>query len=277
MYFDKEIISSRNNQFIKWAASLSEKKNRNSSGYFMAEGIKLTCEALEAGLPVDYCIVSEDKKDRVFSSLSPFFNMESCKECKVVTVTASVFEKISTEKAPQGVISIIKHLDFFRDMDIIYKEDFFLKPDERAILLCSVRDPSNLGAVIRSSVAFGTDHIIMTDDCADIYNPKTIRSAMGSLFRVRATYIKSIQEFIDAATLNDRRVYAAELNDFAASLNEINIKSSDIIIIGNEGHGIPEEVSALCDGSIYIPISKKTESLNASVAAAIFMWEQSKN
>ena len=276
MYFEKEIITSRNNQFVKWASSLSEKKNRKESGYFLAEGVKLTKEALEAGLPVDYLIVSENKRASVLSAVSEFAEAEKYEKTKFVTVSEGVFEKISTEKAPQGVISVIKHLDFFRDMDIIYKEEFFLKPEEKAIFLFSLRDPSNLGAVIRSSVAFGIDHIILSDDCADIYSPKTVRSAMGSIYRVKVTTVKNVPSFIKAAQENSRRVFAAELSERAVSLHDVGLIGSDIVMIGNEGHGIDPEISALCDGSVYIPISKKTESLNASVAAAIFMWEQSK-
>ena len=276
MYFENEIITSRNNQFVKWAASLTDKKNRKVSGYFLAEGVKLTKEAFEAGLPIDYCVVSEGKKDAVLKSLGDIYKSEKYKNSKFITVSENVFEKISTEKAPQGVISIIKHLDFFRDMDIIYKEEFFLKPEEKAIFLFSLRDPSNLGAVIRSSVAFGIEHIVLSDDCADIYNPKTIRSAMGSLFRVRVTTVKNVPSFIKSAQHNSRRVFAAELTQTAVSLSDIHLRGNDIVIIGNEGHGIDGEISALCDNSVYIPISKKTESLNASVAAAIFMWEQSK-
>ena len=276
MYFEKEIITSRNNQFVKWASSLSEKKNRKENGYFLAEGVKLTKEALEASLPVDYLIVSENKKTAVLDAIGDFCNSEKYEKTKFVTVSEGVFEKISTEKAPQGVISVIKHLDFFRDMDIIYKEEFFLKPEEKAIFLFSLRDPSNLGAVIRSSVAFGIDRIIMSADCADIYSPKTVRSAMGSIFRVKVTTVGDVKSFISAAQHNSRRVFAAELSERAVSLHDINLSGSDIVMIGNEGHGIDPDVSAFCDGSVYIPISKKTESLNASVAAAIFMWEQSK-
>ena len=277
MNFDSEIITSRNNQLVKWVASLAEKKNRKESGYFLAEGVKLTKEAFEAELPVEYLIVSESKKTSVISFLGDVCLRDKYDKCRFITVSDSVFEKISTEKAPQGVISVIKHLDFFRDMDIIYKEEFFLKDEEKAIFLFSVRDPSNLGAVIRSSVAFGIDHIIISDDCADIYNPKTIRSAMGSIFRVNITTVKDVPAFIEAARFNNRRIFAAELTENAKSLSEIEMKKSDIVIIGNEGHGIDKEISVLCDNSIYIPISKKTESLNASVAAAIFMWEQSKS
>ena len=277
MQISNETISSRNNNFVKWAASLDDRKNRNSSGYFMAEGVKLTTEALEAGLPVEYIVVCETKSEAVLSKISDYLESENYDNCKIISVTESVFEKISTEKSPQGVISIIKHLDFFRKMDIIYKEEFFLAPDEKSVFLCSVRDPSNLGAVIRSSVAFGTEHIVLSADCADVYNPKTVRSAMGSLYRVKITTVNDVESFVAAAQASGRRVFAAELSDGARSLNDVGLLSSDIVMIGNEGHGIPAEISAICDGSVYIPISNKTESLNASVAAAIFMWEQNKN
>ncbi len=276
MYFDKEIITSRNNQFVKWVVSLSEKKGRRASEYFIAEGIKLTREAFCAGLQIDYCVVSEGKLDWFRHEMCSFLNDEKYAKCRIITVSESVFEKISTEKAPQGVISIIKYLDIFSDGAIIYKEEFFLRDDERAVFLCSVRDPSNLGSVIRSAVAFGTEHIVLSNDCADIYNPKTIRSAMGSLYRVKITVVDDTVEFIKAAQVNNRRVLAAELSSNARSLSDIVIDKRDIIIIGNEGHGIPEDISGICNGSVYIPISNKTESLNASVAAAIFMWEQSK-
>jgi TrmH family RNA methyltransferase len=196
--------------------------------------------------------------------------------CDVTVLADSVFEKISTENAPQGVISVIKHLDFFRQIDIIYKEEFSKNACGRSIVLCSVRDPGNLGSAIRSAVAFGVECIILSDDCADIYNPKTVRGAMGSLFRVKVVRVKDLLEYINAMHANGRKVYAAELSENSRSLSEIDLTVWDSIIIGNEGHGIPEDISRASDGGIYIPISSKTESLNASVAAAIFMWEQSK-
>ena len=108
------------------------------------------------------------------------------------------------------------------------------------------------------------------------HNPKTVRSAMGSLFRVKVTAVNDVASFVKAAQQSSRRIFAAELSEGAVSLNDIGLRSNDIVMIGNEGHGIDKNVSSICDGSVYIPISKKTESLNASVAAAIFMWEQNK-
>jgi len=276
MRIQREILSSRQNATVKWAASLADKKGREISHAFIAEGEKLTFEAAEAGLSVTHVLVREDRKEAMLDKLLSAFSGEKYKDTELIFVTCEVFQKISTEKAPQGVISIIKYLDFFKELDIIYKEDFFLSEGERAIALCSVRDPGNLGAVIRSSVAFGVDHVIMTADSADLYNPKTVRSAMGSLFRVKGTVVRDFTSFIAAAREAGRRVFAAELTDGAMPLSDISAGAGDIFIIGNEGHGIPTEISAACTGSVYIPISKKTESLNASVAAAVLMWEQSK-
>ena len=276
MKLNNEIITSRNNPMVKWAASLQDKKWRDREGCFIAEGVKLTIEAIEAGLPIHSIFIDEERKGKILPMVEKASLNKSNEDFTVYLLSSTAFEKISTEKAPQGVISVIKSLDFFYNIDIIYNEEFFLDENEKALALCSVRDPGNLGAVIRSAVAFGVDHIVLTSDCADIYNPKTVRSAMGSLFRTKITTIKDFSSFIKAAQHNDRRVFAAELTDSAKSLNEIGLEGRDVVIIGNEGHGIPSEISSLCNGSVYIPISKKTESLNASVAAAIFMWEQNK-
>ena len=271
-----EIITSRQNPLIKWVASLSDKKGRENERCFIAEGEKLCFEAAKSGLPVTHIFVSESKRNALIGKIQNAFSDDRYKNTRLIAVSDSAFEKISTEKAPQGVILVIKYLDFFRELDIIYKEDFFLSPGERAISLCSLRDPGNLGAVIRSSVAFGIEHIVLTSDSADLYNPKTVRSAMGSLFKIKATVVKDFKSFIRAAKECGRSVFAAELTDNAVALSTLAPAKTDVFVIGNEGHGIPSDVSAECTKSVYIPISEATESLNAAVAASILIWEQSK-
>ena len=276
MILRNEIITSRNNPVVKWASSLADKKGRGETKCFLAEGVKLTEEALAAALPVTHIFVQADKIDEVLEKYEKYLSGENYRNTEIIGVSASVLDKISTEKSPQGIISVIKYLDFFRNMDIIYKEEFFLSCDERAIALCSLRDPGNLGSVIRSAVAFGVEHIVISDDCADVYNPKVVRSAMGSLFKLKITIVKDFTSFISAAKESGRRVFAAELRENAKALSDVGLLRSDVVVIGNEGHGIPEELSNKCTASVYIPISERTESLNASVAAAVFMWEQSK-
>ncbi len=269
---DQTIIS-RNNETVKWAASLGVKKARDASRAFLAEGEKLTLEALETGLPVSHIFVLEAKKTFFLPKLLKYRENKKFEDTVLIFLSESAFSKISTETSPQGIISIIKYLDFFKDTDIIYKEDFLRFDCERLIFLSSVRDPGNLGAVIRSAAAFGIDHIILSADSADLYNPKTVRSAMGSLFRVKATYVKDTVSTVAELKKSDRRVFSAELRENAIPISEAKLSSKDVVIIGNEGHGVDPALSEASCGSVYIPISRNTESLNAAVAAAIFMWE----
>ena len=269
----RDIISSRTNPTVKWAASLADKKGRAESRAFIAEGEKLSFEALRRNLPVTHIFVREDRYEQLLPRISEY-DGSAYADCQVICLSEGAFSKISTEKAPQGIISVIKYLDFFCNMDIIYKEDFFIPSGERALSLYSLRDPGNLGAVIRSAVAFGVQHIVLSADSADIYNPKTVRAAMGTMFGVKISIVSDFESFVTAAKESGRRVFTAELRDGAKSIKEIGLTGDDIFVIGNEGHGIPTEISSVCTGSVYIPISEGAESLNASVAAAVFMWEQ---
>ena len=274
MKFAKDRITARKNPIVIRAASLADKKGREEHGVFMAEGVKLFIEATKARLPIESVLVEESKADIIFPILEKELSNEIYDKTVIYTLSEGCFEKISTEKAPQGVIVIIKHLDFFKSCTKIIEESFLKENKKTSIILSSMRDPGNLGAVIRSAVAFGVEQIILSDDCADIYNPKTVRSAMGSLFKVNILISDDLSRTVCALQKSERRVFAAELRENALSLNDIKLNKSDIMIIGNEGHGIPQELSAVCDGSVYIPISDKAESLNAAVAAAIFIREQ---
>ncbi len=270
----RDIISSRSNPTVKWASSLADKKGRAESKAFIAEGEKLSFEALRRGLPVTHIFIREDRSDALIPLILTYEGSALYSDCQVITLSEGAFSKISTEKSPQGIISVIKYLDFFCNMDIIYKEDFFIPRGERALSLYSLRDPGNLGAVIRSAAAFGVQHIVLSADSADIYNPKTVRAAMGTMFGVKVSIVSDFASFVTAAQENGRRVFTAELRDGAKSVKEIGLSTDDIFIIGNEGHGIDEKISSICTGSVYIPIADGVESLNASVAAAVFMWEQ---
>lgn len=265
-------ISSRQNPTVLWAASLAEKKYRERHEAFLVEGVKLVCEALSLGLPVTHIFVSESKKSAVFSVLEE----RGCLAClesealEVYTLSDACFEKISTEKAPQGIIAAVKYLDFFVRTDKINKDDV----GARALFLSSVRDPGNLGAIVRSAVAFGVDTLILSEDSADLYHPRVLRAAMGSLFRVRAITVQNERGAVEQLRALGRRVFAAELREHALPIHAIGVQGSDVFVIGNEGHGLSAALSAACDGSVYLPIVNGVESLNASVAASVLLWEQ---
>ena len=272
-----ESISSKNNPIVKWASSLSDKKGRDESGAFMVEGWKLSLEGIRSAYPLTHVFVREDISDSYLPLIEAELNASKKFDARVIILSDMAFEKISTEKAPQGVITVLKKLDFSNNADIIYKEDFLKEHKEKSILLSSLRDPSNIGAIIRTAAALGFDRVILSSDCADVFSPKALRSTMGGIFKLKISYVSSILEFVKYATDNGRNVYAAELTESAKPITDVNPSSSDFIIIGNEGHGIDPVVSSECTGSVYIPINPDVESLNASVAAAILMWEQSKN
>ena len=271
-----ETITSRKNQRIIYMTSLSDRKNREEHQVFFVDGIKLFLEAVDAGLPIREVYFDDARRDQILPLLEARISSEIYAEIDVYPLSSGCFEKISSEKSPQGIITVIKHLDFLKKCTIINSINDFVVPTERLILLYAMRDPGNIGAVIRSAVAFGADHIITTVDSADVYNPKALRAAMGSLFRVKVTSVEDMSKTVEELQASGRRIYAAELSENAKPFTEVCLATQDAVIIGNEGHGIPKELSAVCDGSVYIPISKATESLNASVAAAIFMWEQNK-
>lgn len=276
MIVKQDVIYSRNNPQIKWVYKLKDKKERENERCFFVEGEKLVFEAIEKCLPLTRVYVMKSKLGYFLPRLERKMQTNAYNNCEVFIVKDDVFQKISTENSPQGILSVIKYLDFFNNLDIINREKLIKCHGERSIILSSLRDPGNLGAVIRSSVGFGVDHIYVSSDCADVYNSKTVRGAMGTIFNVKISIVSNLVDLVNEFRQSGRHVYAAELREGARDLNEIDLCSSDVFVIGNEGHGIPEDVSEACDASVYIPIASNTESLNASVAAAVIMWEQSK-
>ena len=141
------------------------------------------------------------------------------------------------------------------------------------MLIEDIRDPGNLGTIMRSAAALGVETLVLCGECADIYSSKTLRGSMGALFRLKTVRARDGVSAINALRESGRRVFAAALTSEALSLDETELKSDDCIVIGNEGHGLSSDIIAACDGCVIIPMSAGTESLNAATAAAIFMWE----
>ena len=270
------IITSRKNQIVVDTAALFDKKYRDRAGLFLVEGEKLVLEAAARGLPVLRIFVAEGKLDAILPRLEAGYAGEKYKSTELFVLGDECFSKISSEKSPQGVIAVLKYLDFFKSSTIIYDEDIFSLRDHRMVMLYGVQDPGNLGAIIRSAVAFGTECLILSEGCADVYNTKTIRAAMGSIFSLRIFVVSDFASAIRAMQSLGRRVFAAELREGAMPLSEAMLSKQDCVLIGNEGHGIPPEISTMCDASVFLPISSGAESLNAAVAASIFLWEQGK-
>ena len=267
-----EIITSRQNKYVSLACSLDSRKGRDKARLFRVDGIKLFCEAVRHGVDISFVIVSEPSSEEIWSSARRLYGIEREDiSCRVLYVTRELFEKISSERAPEGIMCVCEYAeDIHRD---VVPDESGVAEDENILLLESVRDPSNIGAIIRSAAAFGVDRIIMSSDCADIYNPKALRSSMGTVFGLKIDRVLAIDCAIDYLRSCGREVYAATLGEYSVRLGESEIPPSACVLIGNEGHGLSEQSVSRCTGSIYIPMREGVESLNASVAASVLMWE----
>ena len=271
-------IASRNNPETVLAASLLTKKGREETGLFLAEGEKLFRESAkpENRAKIDRIYLSESSSATYLPLVTDLLGRSFTDTDSTVVFSDPAFEKITSEKSPQGIITVLKSIDFSKFYIKIEKKDFDELEGQKVLALAGVRDPGNLGAIIRSAVAFGFSKIFLSSDCVEVTNPKTVRAAMGGVFSVGFYTVSDFATFIKSAQDVERRVLAAELRAGAIPLSEIGLRTDDVIVIGNEGQGIPTDVSALCDASVYVPISPVSESLNAAVAASLFLWEQSK-
>ena len=278
--FDGEIITSRQNRRVVELVKLDDRRAREKTRTFRFDGVKLLCEALRRGVELESVFLRVGTADRVAARMEELYGCSLSEVgCPVFGVEDSLFEKISQENAPEGVITVAKYIDKSHNFIIIYKEDEIdARKDVPILLLESVRDPLNVGAIIRSAAALGVGRLIMSADCADLYHPKTLRAAMGPLFSMPITRVEDLAGTVTALRQSGRRVYAAALDDTAIRLGSREFDAEREghpvgAVIGNEGHGLSESVIAACDRSVYIPMEADTESLNAGVAAALIMWE----
>ena len=163
-------ITSRANPAIVAAAALSERKYRDRDGLFAFEGAKLLRDALSSGIRLERIFVREDALARLPVELDPSL---------VTVVSAPVYDKLSFDRSPEGIMCVAKHIDFLHKKVTIYNNGDF---SGTAFMACSIRDPGNLGTVIRDANALGIDELILSADCADLYNPRTVRAAMPRMW-----------------------------------------------------------------------------------------------
>ena len=263
-----EYISSRQNEKLKSFSKLNLSKYRRETGLFLAEGVKLAAEAADAGI-ARCLLIREDAA----SSGEVEKVLDKCGSDVIKYILASAaFEKVTTESAPQGVIAVCRIPSVHRRSDDFPASEL---DGKTAIALDGVRDPGNLGTVIRTAAAFGYDSVIVGDS-ADLYNSKTVRASMGALFRMNTVECSDLAQYLSDMKERGRRVIGAALTDDSTEFGSQPLSLSDVPVIGNEGHGISDSVASSCDGFVKIPMDPKSESLNAAAAAAVITWEYSK-
>ena len=247
------ITSKNNNQIKKIKKLLSSAKERRVKGLFVIEGIRLVNEA-----PVELV-------EQLFLSESLYksgaFETEDYDHVEIVS--DEVFQSVSDTVSPQGVLALVRQPSWTLDPS-------GLGDDCRILMLDDIQDPGNLGTMIRTAEASGVTTVIMSEGCVDIFNPKVIRSTMGSIFRVPFV-IDDLVSVIEALKAEGVVVYGAALED-AIDLRELEEPEKLAIVIGNEGNGISKSVLNAVSGRVRIPMEGQVESLNAAVSAAIILY-----
>ena len=264
-------ITSRTNPLIVSLSKLDDAKFRRSEGLFLAEGIKLSEEA--AGMPgIRYILIRSD--DGMADETVLRIAAQCPEGAKVCVLSSSAFDKISTEKSPQGIITVLAFPEriHHRCVGRLGVDDLRKMHGKRVLAVDSVRDPGNLGTMIRTAAAFGYDFLCLSG-CADVYHPKTVRAAMGALFRMEMYMCDTSADALLPLKEDGHRVIAAALGEHALTLGVDPLRRDDCVVIGNEGHGVSEETLAAADAVMRIPMGEHTESLNAAGAAAVIMWE----
>jgi TrmH family RNA methyltransferase len=259
-----EMITSRKNRKIIDAHSLCDKKARDKSGLFAVEGIKLLKELISEKVELCEVYFTESAKRR-FSDL--FDQTE--KLCPVYEVTDEVYEKLSFEKTPEGIFAVAKKTKIFKNAAETAGDGGF-------VILDGVQNPSNVGTVIRTASALGVSRILLGRGCADVFGPKALRAAMGTVFKVNICVCDDICLEMKKLKENGMRIFGAALEKDSVDIREITFEKNDCMVLGNEGQGISEEVLSLCDKKIIIPMMQNTESLNAAAAASVLIWEKQK-
>ena len=246
-------ITSRKNEYIRHLRELSaDKSYRTERGEYLCDGLKLLREALQFGAEVTSVLWKEKAQA-----------LDGLEGAAQYLAPAELFDYASTMKNSPGPLFTVK----------IPAADA-AQPLHRAIILENVQDPGNVGTVIRTANAFGIDAVILTGDCADLYNPKTVRSTMGAIFRQRVISCE-LGDLTELLNKNGLPLYGAALTDKARNILDVDVKKA-AVAVGSEGRGLSTGLLSLCDSAVIIPMQPDSESLNAAVAASVIMWEMAR-
>ncbi len=241
-------IKSVSNPKFKHFKSLLSKKGREESGEYIVEGIKSVRDALASEREITAVILSERKRSAVDGVCAQ----------NVYVMPEALTDKLSDTRSPQGVFAVIKKRG----------KEFFVKPDGLYVYCDGISDPGNMGTIIRTADSAGFDGVLLSPECVEVYNPKTVRACMGSFFHI------DIFENIGADMLvkTGAAVYGGILSGDTVDYRLPDYSGCTVIAVGNEANGISDSVKKICR-HIKIPIYGGAESLNAAVAAAVMMYE----
>ena len=261
-------VESKKNTALALVRSLQEKKYRREHGLFFLEGATLFFEALASGLEPALVVLSDgasgELRDKTLAALET-------SDVRVLSVSETLYATVSSEMAPQGVLGVFSVSDVIENSKTVHGST--TSSPERYIILEKIRDPGNVGAMMRSAAAFGYRGVIFIDS-ADLFNPKTVRACMGALFHLELVFCNTLSEALSFAKAHSLRLYGTSPHT-ARVLKDADFSSSFALLFGNEGSGASEEALSACDEVLTIPM-QGMESLNAACACAVAVYESTR-
>lgn len=258
-----DIITSPSNQIIKELKSLHKKKYRYINKKYFLEGIRSVEECIKYSSNIEYIVYSESLLN-LNGGLKLYEDITKMK-LNVIKTTDVILKSVSDTDNPQGIIAVMN----FKESKI---EELIGDDKKFFIILDRIQDPGNMGTIIRTCDAFNVDGVIISEGCVDIYNPKTIRSTMGSIFHIPIVFSENILETTKYLKLNNIDIMSTSLEN-SMDIYNVDLNKDVAIIIGNEANGVSEELLSISNTNIKIPMSGKAESLNAAIASSIVIYE----
>ncbi len=257
------LITSKDNDTIKYLKKLKDKKYRDQENSYIIEGIKLIKEAIQENAKIKLIIICDDCKQE--GNIDSDIKYEIAKyEC--IYVTEKIFSSLTTVVNPQGILAVIEKEK--KNEQIDYNNDIFL-------ILDNIQDPGNMGTILRTADSLNLKQIIVSKDSSEVYNPKVVRSTMGAIFRVKVIESENLVKTIKELKKHKIKIVTTSLQA-DKSMYDISYEKT-AIIIGNEANGVSKEILELSDEKIKIPMPGKAESLNASVATSVILYEAMRN
>ena len=260
-------VTSKDNQWVKeWRRLNDSAKYRRESGTFAIEGARLCADALRSNVPLQVVLYTSSALAAYGNVVEPLLAAADT----AVEISPELSRYMGDTMNPQGVFCIAKMLDNSLIIDKINIIGTYSALED-------IQDPGNMGTIIRTAEALGLDGILLSDGCCDIYNPKVLRASMGGVFRMPLMRVGDMAQTVVALQEKGLTAFACVVDASATPITSAAMGEGAVALIGNEGNGLRAETVAACKHSVTIPMAGRAESLNASMAAGIILWEMCRN
>ena len=256
-------VTSKDNQWVKeWRRLNDSAKYRRESGLFAIEGARLCADALRSNVPLQAVLYTSSALAAYGNVVEPLLAAADT----AVEISPELSRYMGDTMNPQGVFCVAKMLDNSLIIDKINIIGTYSALED-------IQDPGNMGTIIRTAEALGLDGILLSDGCCDIYNPKVLRASMGGVFRLPLMRVGDMAQTVVALQEKGLTAFACVVDSTATPITSVAMGEGAVALIGNEGNGLRAETVAACKHSVTIPMAGRAESLNASMAAGIILWE----